>query len=105
MDISESDRAIAFATLSPQEIDGLRPFGTEHTISAGDIHFAEGQRGFSFFVVLDGAVEINESSSGEEKPVVVHEVGQFTGDVDMLTGREAIVTARSLGRGRVLQLT
>jgi thioredoxin reductase (NADPH) len=105
VNISESDRAIAFPLLSPQEIDGLRPFGTEHGISTGEILFAEGQRGFSFFVVLEGAVEIIERSSGEEKQVVVHEAGQFTGDVDMLTGRAAIVTARSLGPGRALQLS
>src|SRR3954470_10240557 len=105
MNISESDRVLAFPTLSPQEIGGLERFGTDRAVSAGEILFAEGQRGFSFFVVLDGAVEIIERSSGEERQVAMHETGEFTGDVDMLTGRAAIVTGRARVPGRVLQLT
>lgn len=105
MAFSAADRALAFPTLSREEIDALRPFGTERDAATGEVLFAEGARGFCCFVVLEGSVEVTEHSSGVERQIVVHEAGSFTGDVDMLTGRSAIVTGRMLVPGRVLQLT
>ena len=46
---------------------------------------------YPFFLVLDGDVEIVEHSRGEPRTVAVHQPGEFTGDVDMLTGRAALV--------------
>ena len=103
--MTPSDRELAFPRLAAGEIEALRPFGSERSAPAGEILFAEGQRGFAFFVVLAGAVEIVEHSSGAERQVIVHDAGLFTGDVDMLTGRAAIVTARTTQPTRVLQLT
>ena len=74
-------------------------------IAPGDVLFQEGDRGFSFFVVLDGAVEIVEQSRGTPHVVTVHEPGEFTGDVDTLSGRAALVTGRATARGEVLELT
>jgi hypothetical protein len=37
--------------------------------------------------------------------VTVHEPGEFTGDVDTLSGRAALVTGRATARGEVLELT
>jgi thioredoxin reductase (NADPH) len=105
MTSAPSDLDLAFPKLAPEEIEALRPFGSERAAAPGEVLFAEGQRGFAFFVVLEGAVEIVEHSSGAERQVIVHDAGQFTGDVDMLTGRAAIVTARAMQPTRVLQLT
>ncbi|HEX3704775.1 MAG TPA: FAD-dependent oxidoreductase [Vicinamibacterales bacterium] len=74
-------------------------------IAAGDVLFEEGDRGFSFYVVLEGAVEIVEQSRGTTHQVTVHEPGEFTGDVDTLSGRAALVTARAIAPGEVLELT
>lgn len=70
----------------------------------GEILIAEGDRDFCFFLVLSGAIEILEHSSDRERVVTVHTAGQFTGDVDMLTGRAAIIMARVVEPGRVLQI-
>jgi thioredoxin reductase (NADPH) len=95
---------VAFPTLGADEIGALRGFGDERAVAAGEILFAEGDRDFCFFVVLEGGVEIVEHSSGAERQVVAHGVGEFTGDVDMLTGRSALVTGRATADGRVLRL-
>src|SRR5205807_1470049 len=92
---------IAFPTLSERDIDSLRPMGRERDVVAGEILFAEGERDFCFFLVLEGSIEIVEHSSDVERVVVVHPAGAFTGDVDMLTGRAAIVSARAGETGRV----
>ncbi|MEZ4548748.1 MAG: cyclic nucleotide-binding domain-containing protein [Thermodesulfobacteriota bacterium] len=44
-------------------------------------------------MVISGEVEIIDDSSCEYKTVVVHQPGEFTGDIDMLTGRPAVVSA------------
>jgi thioredoxin reductase (NADPH) len=100
-----SEREIAFPQLTDAQIDLLRPGGRVRDVKAGDVLFAEGDRGFSFDVVLVGAAEIIEHSRGVAHTVTVHEPREFTGDVDMLTGRVALVTARVVRDGRVLELS
>src|SRR3954464_15785067 len=100
-----SEHDIAFPRLSRIQIDSLRPWGRVRPIASGDVLFKEGDRGFSFYVVLEGTIEIVEQSRGTRHEVAVHEPGEFTGDVDMLSGRAALVTARATARGEVLELT
>jgi len=95
---------VAFPTLTDDEIDAIRGFGRESDVAPNQVLFAEGDRDFCFYVVLDGSIAIVEHSSGEERQVVTHGVHEFTGDIDMLTGRSALVTARALQPGRVLKL-
>ena len=99
-----SERDIAFPILTRAQIATLEARGHRRVVKAGDVLFAEGDRGFCFFVVVAGAVEILERSRGRPRIVVVHEAQQFTGDVDMLTGRAALVTARVAEDGEVLEL-
>ena len=99
-----SEHDIAFPRLSRAQIDALRPWGRVRPIAPGDVLFQEGDRGFSFYVVLDGAVEIVEQSRGTSREVTVHEPGEFTGDVDTLSGRASLVTGRATARGEVLEL-
>src|ERR1700680_860114 len=100
-----SERETAFPQLTDAEIDLLRPGGRVRDVKAGDVLFAEGDRGFSFYVVLAGAVEIIEHSRGVAHTVTVHEARAFTGDVDMLTGRVALVTGLVARDGQVLELS
>ena len=100
-----TDREIAFPVLTPKDVKTLTARGTARDVHAGEVLFAEGDREFPFFVVLEGGIEILEHSRGSPNTVTVHRPGEFTGDVDMLSGRAGLVEARSVGDGRVLQLT
>src|ERR1700688_3039774 len=100
-----SEHDVAFPRLSRTQIDALRRWGQVRSIAPGDVLFKEGDRGFSFFVVLEGAVEIVEQSRGTPHEVTVHQPGEFTGDVDTLSGRAALVTARAAAPGQLLELT
>lgn len=94
----------AFPRLTPAQVDALRSRGAVRRVAAGELLFTEGERDYAFFVVLSGAVEVVESSNGLERAVTVHEPGEFTGDVDMVSGRSALITARVLRAGEVLAL-
>jgi thioredoxin reductase (NADPH) len=100
-----NERDIAFPKLSDAHIAKLESCGRRHAVRAGDVLIAEGDRGFSFYVVLSGAIEIVETSTGQPHTIVVHEPQQFTGDVDMLSGRAAIITARVAADGEVIELS
>ncbi len=99
-----SDREIAFPILTDEQVDGLRPYGTERSVRAGEVLISEFDRNYPFYVVLDGVVEILDHTGGDERVITEHNVHQFSGDVDMLTGRGALIMARARGDGRVLQL-
>jgi len=99
-----AEAELAFPVLTPSQIDALRGSGRLRTVAAGEVLFQEGDRGFCFYVVIDATVEIVETSSGAAKLVVVHGPGQFTGDVDMLSGRVALVTARVGQPGQLLEI-
>jgi thioredoxin reductase (NADPH) len=101
--VTEND--IAFPRLTRTQIATLRPRGHLRAVRAGDVLFAEGDRGFSFYVVISGAVEILERSRGRPNTVVVHQPQEFTGDVDMLSGRAALVMARVAADGEVLEIS
>jgi thioredoxin reductase (NADPH) len=100
-----SDHEVAFPVLSPKDLAALTARGHPRAVRAGEVLFAEGDRDFCFFVVVEGEVEIVEHSRGTPHQVAVHQAGGFTGDVDMLSGRSAIVTARAATDGRVLELS
>ncbi|HXT48392.1 MAG TPA: FAD-dependent oxidoreductase [Gemmatimonadaceae bacterium] len=100
-----TDQDIAFPTLTKSQLETLTARAHPRTVRAGEILFAEGDRDFCFFVVLDGEVHIVEHSRGDEHLVRIHGPAEFTGDVDMLTSRKALVTARAARDGRVLAMS
>ncbi|HSU93684.1 MAG TPA: cyclic nucleotide-binding domain-containing protein, partial [Gemmatimonadaceae bacterium] len=71
---------------------------------AGDVLFAEGDRNFCFYVVEEGAVAIIDRSGEGERLVRMHLPHEFTGDVDMLSGRGALITARVENEGTLIEL-
>lgn len=85
-------RSIAFPQLNEAQIAALDPYSTLKSFALGETLFQAGDLDFKFFIVKTGQVAIVEDSSGEAKLVAVHEAGEFTGDIDMLTGRAAIVS-------------
>jgi thioredoxin reductase (NADPH) len=100
-----NDNEVAFPVLSAKDLAALTARGHPREVRAGEVLFAEGDRDFCFFVVVEGEVEIVEHSRGTPHQVAVHKAGEFTGDVDMLSGRSALVTGRAATDGRVLELS
>ena len=88
-------RDAAFPTLSEAQIAQLsRCAGaTLKQYRAGQTLFRVGERDFKFFVVKSGEVEIVDLSGEAPKTIVVHQPGQFTGEVSQLTGGSSVVSA------------
>src|SRR5262245_30806508 len=91
---------VAFPRLSTAELAVLKPLATEHEYADGETVFRAGQPDIDFFVVESGRIDILNPTDGN-RLIVAHEPGQFSGDIDLLTGRPVIVTGVARGPSRV----
>ena len=96
---------VAFPTLDDVHVATLSKFGTHRALRDGEPLFKAGDREYKFFVVERGAVEILELSSGEAKRVAFHERHAFGGDVSLVTGRPALVSAVARGNTEVFEIS
>ncbi|HKQ62844.1 MAG TPA: FAD-dependent oxidoreductase [Candidatus Polarisedimenticolaceae bacterium] len=94
----------AFPTLDEQELACVAGIGTPRSFADGDLLIEAGTRDYPFYVVRSGEVQIVESSTGAPREVTVHTAGGFTGDVDILTGRPALISARARGACEVYEV-
>jgi thioredoxin reductase (NADPH) len=98
------DRDLTFPKLTAEQIARLMPIGVRRKVAQGEIIFDQGEPHRSFFVILKGRVEIVNPSSGGELPVIDHNEGEFTGEVDMLSGRRSLVRARAATDCELLEI-
>jgi thioredoxin reductase (NADPH) len=81
---------LAFPTLSEADISALRAFGKPLTIKKGEHVWTAGDSNLCMFLVVSGEMAIVDGRLGT--PIALHAKGQFSGDIDVLSGRPAIVT-------------
>jgi len=91
-----------FPRLTPAQIDRIAKVGTRRPVRAGELLFDVGDQNTRFFVVLSGAIDIVRPVGDRDEPVVVHEAGEFTGEINMLSARRSLVRARAAGDGEVI---
>ncbi len=92
----------ASVTLSDADLAALAPYGTERRVEVGDVLFRAGDVDVDFHVVVEGAVDILRDDLDGEVLVVTHGAHRFLGELSMLTGQRAYLTARVSQAGRVL---
>ena len=87
-----------FPTLTAQEIDRLRRYGSIGEYSDGEKLIEAGKISPGMFVVLKGMIAITQRDGlGHLTPVVEQGVGQFLADVGQLSTRAALVDATAEG--------
>jgi thioredoxin reductase (NADPH) len=96
----------AFPTLTPGQIARVASRGRARPVNAGDVLVEAGDLVVPFFVVTRGRVEILQATPTGvgETQIVVHETGQFTGEVNMLSGRRSLVRVRAVEPGEVIEI-
>lgn len=99
-------QSIAFPTLDENQISELvdRTGATLKKYGDGERVFNCGDRHLNFLIVDSGAIEIIDQSGDEERRVALHEAGGFTGDVSLLTGNPALVSACARGETEVYEI-
>jgi thioredoxin reductase (NADPH) len=100
-------KAVAFPKLTPAQLAGPEncPLCKLRHFHDGEKLFASCQRLWNFYIVKSGQVEIVDESGDRPKTIVVHEPGQFTGDVSQLSGAPALVSAVARGETAAFEIS
>ena len=93
-----------FPTLSKEQIARIGIHGRLRPVRAGEILVAAGDQPASFFVVIAGTIELVRKSKDVEEIIAVLGPGQFTGETNLLSGRNALVSLRVGEPGEVIDL-
>src|ERR687885_2587474 len=93
-----------FPKLTPAQIDRIAAHGRIRSVQPGEVLIEQGDTSVPFFVVITGEVEIVRPFDAYETLVTVHGSGQFTGEVNMLSGRRSLFRVRAAKPGKVIEL-
>ena len=95
-----------FAGFSKAMMERLHLYGIEETIAGDTMLFGRGDRDVDMFVVLDGELEVFESTrQGNENIIARLERGQFTGELDLLDNRRTLLGCRTVEQSRILRIS
>ncbi len=93
-----------FPKLIPAQIDRIAAHGRIRSVQPSEVLIEQGDTSVPFFVVITGEVEIVRPFDAYETLVTVHGSGEFTGEVNMLSGRRSFFRARATKPGKVIEL-
>jgi thioredoxin reductase (NADPH) len=93
-----------FPQLDAAQIESLKPFGSQRSFQAGDIVFEQGDASHGVFIILSGRLEILSVSKSDAAVIRIIGPGTFTGEVNQLSGRRALVRCRAHEASTVLEL-
>src|SRR5678815_3046004 len=101
--LTKSIREKIFPKLTPVQISRIVPHGRIRSIQPGEVLIEQGDTSVPFFVVITGEIEIVRPFGTQETLITLHSDGQFTGEVNMLSGRRSLVRARVTKPGKVIE--
>ena len=100
----QSRPAEIFPTLTPDQIARIATHATCRAVRAGEVLIEEGSATVPFFVVKTGRIDVFRISALGEELIASHGPGQFSGEVNMLSGRRALFRMQAGTDGEVIEL-
>ena len=76
--------------LSASQLAALAQLGEERTAAVGDVLYRIGDERYPFIAIVEGEVTITDAAGNE---IVRHAASRFLGEVNLLSGQAAFVTA------------
>ena len=93
-----------FPKLDDGQIARLASFGRQHDAQAHEVILEPGDLHRGIFVVLSGTIEVIRVSGGDETVLHVLGPGEFTGDVNLLSGRGTLIRCRAVEASTLLEI-
>ncbi len=91
--------------LDVAQLEVLRRYGSEHDMAAGEVLFADGDVTYDLIAVLAGEARIIERrGQPDERVINTYRRSQFLGEIGLLTGQRAYLSAVAGTAGRVLRV-
>jgi thioredoxin reductase (NADPH) len=94
-----------FPVLDGGQVGRLAAFGRARAVAAGEPLVEVNDAHPRMFVVLSGRIEILQVTDGREEPFTELGPGQFTGELNLLSGRRALVRIRVKEPGELAELS
>src|SRR3954451_18899775 len=76
--------------LSPSQLATLAEVGEERTANVGDVLYRVGDGTYPFIAIIEGEVAIVDAAEHE---IVRHGTSKFLGELNLLSGQAALLTA------------
>jgi thioredoxin reductase (NADPH) len=99
------DRNGAFPRLTEEQRTRLRAVGRTRAVESGAVLFRDGDAGYDFFVIESGAIAIVEGYGHENRVIAVHGPHRFLGEINLVSGSPAYLTAVVRDAGEVIQVS
>jgi thioredoxin reductase (NADPH) len=93
-----------FPTLTQAQINRASTHGRVREVKSGEVLIEAGEQSTRFFVVTAGEVRLVRQSGEGEELVAVFGPGQFTGEINILSGRRGFVQIRAARAGEVIEI-
>ena len=94
-----------FPTLTAAQLRRIATHGQARSVSRGQVLVEQGDRNVPIFVVTSGELETVRPSGAGETPVAIVPPGQFTGEVNALSGRRAMNRIRARQPSEVIEIS
>jgi thioredoxin reductase (NADPH) len=92
-----------FPKLTPAQMDRVAAYGRLRRVENGEVLLQMGESG-RIFVITAGSVETVRMVGNVEEIIVTHEVGSFTGEIAVLSGRRGLAWNRVRETGEVIEV-
>ena len=100
--VSRLDRV--FPTLTPEQVSRIASHGRRRSTIRGDVLVEVGDKPVPVFVVISGELQAFRPAAAGDTLIVSLQVGQFSGEATMISGRRALTRLRVSKAGEVIQL-
>ena len=102
---SDRGQAGRAPVLDPAQLDTLRRYGSEYPMAAGQVLFTDGDESIDLIVLLQGEATIVEQlGKPDQHDLVSYGAGQFLGEIGLLTGQRAYLSAVATSDGRMIRV-
>lgn len=93
-----------FPTLTPQQMERIAAVGKRRKVARGEVMIRQGDPAPPFMLVISGETEIVQPTPHGEEIIANHHPGEFTGELNLISGRRSLVDVRMKEAGEVIEL-
>ena len=93
-----------FPRLTPEQVARVAVHGQTRRVEAGEVLIEAGEQSTRFFVVKKGRIDVVRFSGEAQEVVAICQEGQFTGELNLLSGRRSLVRLCASEPGEFIQL-
>lgn len=97
-------REEVFPALSDAQVERVARHGRARAVAGGEVLIEQGDARIPFFVVLSGELEAVRPAELGRRIITLGERGQFTGEINSLSGRPAMFRIQASKPGEVIEL-